>query len=99
MGTTLDYLAWAQAYVDQLDPLTSAVRHEDYEKPANEYGNDDEKWKKGLARLVGAPWKDAWKVGQECMPPPRRPNDYWYSTREKSVFEVGAAPESESDDE
>jgi hypothetical protein len=92
LNATLDYLAWAERYVDQLDPLSSKPRLEDFERPTNEYGSDDEKWKKGVARLLGAPWKDAWKIGKDYAVPPRKDSgDYWYSTRDKSVFEVDPA--------
>jgi hypothetical protein len=39
LNTTLDYLAWAERYVDQLDPLSPALRLEDFERPTNEYGS------------------------------------------------------------
>jgi hypothetical protein len=99
LNTTLDYLAWAERYVDQLDPLSSAPRVEDFERPTNEYGGDDDKWKKGVARLLGAPWKEAWKIGKDYTPPPRDPHDYWYSSRERSVFEVGSAGNLDEDDD
>ena len=86
-------------YVDQLDPLSSAPRVEDFERPTNEYGGDDDKWKKGVARLLGAPWKEAWKIGKDYTPPPRDPHDYWYSSRERSVFEVGSAENLDEDDD
>jgi hypothetical protein len=38
LNTTLDYLAWAERYVDQLDPLSTSPRLEDFERPTNEYG-------------------------------------------------------------
>jgi hypothetical protein len=98
LSSTIDYLAWAERYVEQLDPLSSAPRVEDFERPTNEYGSDDDKWKKGVARLLGAPWKDAWKIGKDYTPPPKDPHNYWYSSREKSVFEVGSPPDDEEDD-
>jgi hypothetical protein len=99
LNTTLDYLAWAERYLDQLDPLSRAPRLQDFERPTNEYGSDDDKWKKGVARLLGAPWKDAWKIGKDYTPPPKDPNDYWYSTRERSVFEVVLASSDEAGDD
>jgi hypothetical protein len=99
LDKTLDYLAWAERYLDQLDPLSRAPRLQDFERPTNEYGSDDDKWKKGVARLLGAHWKDAWKIGKDYTPPPKDPNDYWYSTRERSVFEVGSASGDEADDD
>jgi hypothetical protein len=100
LNTTLDYLKWAERYVDQLDPLSPAPRLEDFERPSNEYGSDDEKWKKGVARLLGAPWKEAWKYGMNyTVPPPKDPHDYWYSSREKAIFETDSpqAPDNPDD--
>jgi hypothetical protein len=99
LNTTLDYLAWGERYVDQLDPLSPNPRLEDFERPTNEYGSDDDKWKRGVARLLGAPWKEAWKIGKDYTPPPKKPNDYYYSSREKSVFEVGSAANTDDDDD
>jgi hypothetical protein len=99
LGTTIDYLAWAERYVEQLDPLSPAPRIEDFERPANEYGSDDDKWKKGVARLLGAPWKDAWKIGMDYAAPPRKDSSHYWSYRDKSVFEVrSAASDDEGDD-
>jgi hypothetical protein len=100
LNTTLNYLAWAERYVEQLDPLSPSPRLEDFERPTNEYGNDDEKWKKGVARLLGAPWKDAWKIGKDyAMPRRKDPDDYWYSHRDKSVFEVGSVAHNDEEDD
>ena len=96
LNTTLDYLAWAERYVDQLDPLSPALRLEDFERPTSEFGSEDEKWKKGVARLLGVPWKEAWKFGKDYAVQQRKdPQDYWYSYRDKSVFEVGSAATSD----
>jgi hypothetical protein len=100
LNTTLDYLAWAEGYVEQLDPLSAAPRLEDFERPTNEYGSDDEKWKKGVARLLGAPWKDAWKIGKDYAAPQRKNSgNYWSSYRDKSVFEVGSAATNNEEDD
>jgi hypothetical protein len=97
LGTIIDFLAWADRYVEQLDPLIEAPRVEDFERPSNDYGSDDEKWKRGLARLVGSLWKHAWKVGKDYAVPRKDPDNYW-SQREKSVFELKPDEESEDDD-
>jgi hypothetical protein len=97
LGTTIDFLAWADRYVEQLDPLIDAPRVEDFERPSNDYGSEDEKWKRGLARLVGSLWKDAWKVGKDYAVPAKNPDNYW-SQREKSVFEL-ESPDEESEDD
>jgi hypothetical protein len=99
LETSIDFLAWADRYVEQLDPLSAAPRSDDFERPSNDYGGDEEKWKRGLARLVGSLWKDAWKIGKDYTVPPRKnPDDYWSSYGEKSVFEVGSSSEQSEDD-
>jgi hypothetical protein len=98
LGTIIDFLAWADRYVEQLDPLIEAPRVEDFERPSNDYGSDDEKWKRGLARLVGSLWKDAWKVGKDYAVPRKNPENYW-SHREKSVFELESPDEQSEDDD
>ena len=98
LETMIDFLAWADRYVEQLDPLSDTERSEDFERPSNDYGGDDEKWKRGLARLVGSLWKDAWKVGTDYTVPDEDSDSGW-SYREKSVFEpVRPGEDSEDDD-
>lgn len=75
LETSIDFLAWADRYVEQLDPLSDAPRSEDFERPSNDYAGDEEKWKKGLARLVGSLWKDAWKVGKDYRVPRKASDD------------------------
>ena len=98
LETTVDFLAWADRYVGQLDPLSDAPRSDDFERPSNDYGSDDDKWKKGLARLVGSLWKDAWKSSKDYTVPRRNPNDHW-SYREKSVFELESPGENPEDED
>lgn len=97
LDTIIDFLAWADRYVEQLDPLIDAPRVKDFERPSNDYGSDDEKWKRGLARLVGSLWKDAWKVGKVYAAPRKNPDNYW-SDREKSIFELESPDEDSEDD-
>jgi hypothetical protein len=94
----IDFLAWADRYVEQLDPLSEAPRMEDFERPSNDYGSDEDKWKKGLARLVGSLWKDEWKVGKDYTAARKDPDNYW-SHREKSVFELVSPDEDAEDDD
>ena len=96
LETMIDFLAWADRYVEQLDPLSDTERCEDFERPSNDYGGDDEKWKRGLARLVGSLWKDAWKVGTDYTVLDEDSDNTW-SYREKSVFEP-PSEDSEDDD-
>jgi hypothetical protein len=98
LGTTLNYLAWAERYVEQLDPLSLAPRLQDFERPTNEYGSDDEKWKRAIARLLGAHWKDAWKIGKDYAGLSDKDSAVsLYSSREESVFEVGSSMGEEDD--
>jgi hypothetical protein len=97
LKSMIDFLAWADRYVEQLDPLIDAPRCEDFERPSNDYGSDDEKWKRGLARLVGSLWKDAWKIGQDYAVQDEDSDNSW-SYRERSVFEP-ARPGKDSDDD
>jgi hypothetical protein len=100
LNESLDYLAWGDRYVDQLDPLTPTPRGGDFERPSNEYGPTEASWKDGRARLVGGQWKDAWKLGKVfAKPPEKRPGDYIYYGREKSVFEVKLPSVTITDDE
>jgi hypothetical protein len=48
---------------------------------------------------LGAPWKDAWKIGKDYATPPKDPNDYWYPSREESVFEVGSGATIDEEDD
>jgi len=95
LDSLIDYLAWADRYVEQLDPLSDVPRVEDFERPSNDYGSDDDKWKRGLARLVGSLWKDAWKVGKDYAVP-AKPDNHW--SHEKSAFELSSDEESDDDD-
>ena len=97
LETMVDFLVWADRYVEQLDPLSDTPRCEDFERPSNDYGSDDEKWKRGLARLVGSLWKDAWKVGEDYSVLDKDSDNAW-SFRERSVFEP-ARPGEDSDDD
>jgi hypothetical protein len=87
LGETVDFLNWAEAYVNQLDPLQSVVRSGEFEKSTSyHFQNDFDRMKDAFGRLLGADWKQAWKVGRDYSPQPKS-EPSWYS-REKSVFEV-----------
>jgi len=98
LESMIDFLAWADRYVEQLDPLSDTPRSEDFERPSNDYGSDEDKWKKGLARLVGSLWKDAWKVGKDYGVSRKDRDPYW-SYREKSIFEPESPGEDSDDDD
>ena len=97
MKSMIDFLAWADRYVEQLDPLSETPRCEDFERPSNDYGGDDDKWKRGLARLVGSLWKDAWKVGTDYTGLEEDSDNGW-SYRERPVFEPVRPDEDKDDD-
>jgi hypothetical protein len=91
---TINFLTWAEGYVNQLDPLHSARRTGAYEKHNPYYHGDLEDMKKSFGRLLGSQWSSAWKLGQDYTPKPTA----GYSYREKSVFEVGSVEAQDDDD-
>jgi hypothetical protein len=94
---TIDFLTWADGYVNQLDPLERAARTGEFkEGTSGYYHNDLESMKNAFGRLLGGDWSDAWKIGTDYTPPPK--TDRWsYSYREKSVFDV--SPSEPDEDE
>ena len=76
----IDYLNWAETYVDQLDPLASRTRSVEFTSGAGSYMSDLDRIKAAYGRLIGGQWEEAWKV-----PDPKGNRHYYYS---KSVFEV-----------
>jgi hypothetical protein len=62
-GSTLDFLSWAQHYVDQLDPLASEPHDLDLmDEGLKKFGQDDE-IRKSLSRLLGRHWQECLKPG------------------------------------
>ena len=71
---TVDFLAWAQHYIDQLDPL-SATRHDpdfEAERPGY-YMSADKQVHETLDRLLGNHWSEAFKIGQYPRDEPPSP--------------------------
>jgi hypothetical protein len=67
---TVDFLAWAQHYVDQLDPLCATPHDADFEDDrAGYYSPVDKEVNEMLDRLLGNHWSDAFKVGQPTPAP------------------------------
>lgn len=94
---TVDYLDWAERYVNELDPLTPALRSGEFEESSTyHFQNDLDRMKKSFGRLLGADWDSAFKLGHDYTPDPE--SDRRWPYREKSVFEVGSADESADDD-
>jgi hypothetical protein len=50
---SVDFLEWAAAYIDQLDPLSATARNPDQLPEPTHYHSDDEALKKTLLRLFG----------------------------------------------
>jgi hypothetical protein len=62
-GEPIDFLAWAERYVDAMDPLRSAPRApelmpEEYNWRASEHAKEE------LSRLSGHDWAKSWKVAE-----------------------------------
>jgi hypothetical protein len=67
---TVDFLAWAQCYVDQLDPLCTTAHDPDFEtEHAGYYSPRDKDVYETLDRLLGNRWNEAFKVGQSGVLP------------------------------
>jgi hypothetical protein len=70
---TVDFLAWAQHYVDQLDPLCTTPHDADFEaERPGYYMSADKQVHETLDRLLGNHWSEAFKVGRYAPdePPP-----------------------------
>jgi hypothetical protein len=92
---TVNFLAWADEYVNQIDPLHEAERTGEFEESSTyHFQNDLDRLKKAFGRLLGGDWEDAWKVSQDYTPMPRK--GYYYG--ERSVFEVGSGAEDDDAD-
>ena len=70
---TVDFLAWAQHYVDQLDPLCTTPHDADFEtERPGYYMSADKQVHETLDRLLGNHWSEAFKIGRypRDEPPP-----------------------------
>jgi hypothetical protein len=86
---TVDFLKWAEAYVDQLDPLRAVRRTGEFDESSTyRYHTDLDRMKNAFGRLLGAEWPDAFKIGKDYAQKPRS-RGYWYSG-DRSVFDVSA---------
>lgn len=88
----IDYLDWAEAYIDQLDPLTSRPRSLEFSEHNAHFMSDLDRIKAAFGRLLGSEWAEAWKFGADYSPDPTR--RYYYS---RSVFEVENADDETVD--
>lgn len=84
---TVDFLDWAEAYVDQLDPLQERRRTGEFEaSPTYHYQTDLDRMKDAFGRLLGAEWARAFKFGTQYAP--KRESDRYRYSGDRSVFEV-----------
>jgi hypothetical protein len=98
LNETINFLDWAEQYVNQLDPLHALPRSDEFERDRVGYHHVEiEQLKKSFARLLGSDWENAWKLGKDYSPPPKSER-HWYCG-EKSVFEVDVPPEAGSNPE
>jgi hypothetical protein len=67
---TVDFLAWAQHYVDQLDPLCATPHDPDFEtEHPGYYSPTDKQVDETLDRLLGNRWSDAYKIAESAPEP------------------------------
>ena len=67
---TVDFLAWAQHYVDQLDPLCATPHDPDFESERpGYYSPTDKQVHETLDRLLGNHWSDVYKIGKSAPEP------------------------------
>ncbi len=85
----VDFLAWAQGYVNQLDPLASEGRAEAFEARLR-YGAA-ERDKAALARLLGGEWKESFKLGTDYTP--QKDAEAFADRWNRSVFEMDSEGE------
>lgn len=92
----VDFLEWADAYVDQLDPLRAARRTGEFDESSTyRYHTDLDRMKNAFGRLLGTEWPDAFKVGKDYAQKPRS-ESYWYAG-DRSVFDVSAQEPEDTD--
>lgn len=87
----VDFLKWAEGYVDQLDPLRPKSRAGEFSGESGGYHVTElDRLNAAFGRLAGSEWQKAWKVGADYAPEPVPASEQWrHSYREKPVFEVG----------
>jgi hypothetical protein len=61
----IDFLDWASAYVDQLDPLSATPRDPDQLPEPNYYRSDDDALKKTQLRLFGFDCRTPFKLADQ----------------------------------
>jgi hypothetical protein len=83
----VDFVAWAEQYVNQVDPLHALPRRDEFEKSgAFQYQSDIDRMKSAFARILGSDWENAWKLGKDYTQSHKSERHWCYG--ERSVFEV-----------
>jgi hypothetical protein len=62
LGARVDFVAWAERYVDQLDPLTKTPHDPDLEDDDRSYRSVGDDVEEALSRLLGQKWQTTWKI-------------------------------------
>lgn len=63
-GQSIDFLAWAECYVNQLDPLHAEPRNPDCAHEHSwQYNSEEKRFTEELQRLLGHGWEHAAKLG------------------------------------
>jgi hypothetical protein len=65
LGEKVDFLDWAEKYVNQLDPLHPSARNRDLEKGHSYYTPMEEKMEAALLRLIGEEWEATPKLASQ----------------------------------
>ena len=84
-GLAIDFLEWAQHYVDQLDPLSCTPHDTDMKEDRSSYGCGPEKLQQTLSRLLGRDWQQAWKMGKAAPPACRHASSFIYDGNDEGV--------------
>jgi hypothetical protein len=58
----VDFIAWAEHYVDQLDPLRKTPHDPDLEEDRPMYRTVGDEVKEAASRMMGLEWQTAWKL-------------------------------------
>jgi hypothetical protein len=95
---TVDFLNWAESYINQLDPLHAAERTEEFEKDSTgHFQSDLDRMRAAFGRLLGSDWTDAWKVGHDYTPAPKSERHGYYG--DKSIFELNSPDDPDDPDD
>jgi hypothetical protein len=58
----IDFIEWAEAYIQQLDPLTPSPHNSELTEGRSYYTPTDEKLEAMMLRITGAEWRSASKL-------------------------------------